>query len=112
MEKTEEEISTNEMTVLDINSEYRGIPRTKLMLNAGTAIAEFIKSLFVKNISSKPKLAFFCHNGGNGGDGFVAANLLSKLAKIDVYFTSNERSIKSKGALKNYKILKVNPDLN
>jgi NAD(P)H-hydrate epimerase len=103
-----QELTADEMTILDINSEYRGVPRTQLMLNAGKSVADEIVKIMKKNKITKPKIAFFCHTGGNGGDGFVAANLLSKKANVDVFFTGTESSIKSKPGLANYKILNKN----
>ena len=93
------EISSDDMTIQDINSEYLGIPRYLLMENAGSQIATFCAELMTKN---NPKIAIFCGTGGNGGDGFVAARHLPESFKVDVYLVGTASKIKSKPAFKNY----------
>lgn len=48
-----------------------GVPSQELMERAGTAIADYL-ALHYKG----KKIAFFCGNGNNGGDGYVAARVL------------------------------------
>jgi NAD(P)H-hydrate epimerase len=72
-------ISVNEIKVLDINSEYYGVPTKILMENAGKGAAEYI----IKKLNLKNKnILIFCGLGNNGGDGFVAARYLSKNNKV------------------------------
>jgi NAD(P)H-hydrate epimerase len=78
-------ISGKEVKVLDINSDYFGVPTFKLMENAGEGLADFI----IKNIDAK-NILFFCGTGNNGGDGFVAARYLSKKYNISVFLTGEE----------------------
>jgi NAD(P)H-hydrate epimerase len=77
-------ISGNDVKILDINSEYFGVPASELMENAGKGVSDFIQ----KNL--KPKnILIFCGSGNNGGDGFVAARYLSKKFKVTVYLIKN-----------------------
>lgn len=101
---TQNEITSDEMTIQDINSEYLGIPRYLLMENAGTQIATFCKTLITKK---NAKIAILCGTGGNGGDGFVAARHLHDKFQVTVYLTGSPMKIKSKPALKNYTALRL-----
>ena len=100
--RNQNEISSEEMAIQDVNSEYLGIPRYLLMENAGSQIAHFCSTLLTKKNS---KIAIFCGSGGNGGDGFVAARHLHADYYVEVFFTGNELKIKSNPALKNYQAL-------
>ncbi len=85
--------------MLDINSEYFGVPTFELMENAGRGLADFI----IKNIDSK-NILFFCGTGNNGGDGFVAARYLSNKYNVSVFLTGKE--INTKIAQGNFSKLK------
>ncbi len=100
---TQNEISSEEMMIQDINSEYLGIPRYLLMENAGTQIATYCKQVITKKDA---KIAIVCGTGGNGGDGFVTARHLHDSFKVDVFVTGPSTKIKSKPALRNYNALK------
>ncbi|NQV38133.1 MAG: NAD(P)H-hydrate dehydratase [Candidatus Marinimicrobia bacterium] len=52
-----------------------GISGTFLMGNAGKAIAEEVKSLYINQLSQDPVL-IICGKGNNGGDGFATAQYL------------------------------------
>lgn len=52
-----------------------GISGIFLMGNAGRAIAEEVKSLYINQLSQDPVL-IICGKGNNGGDGFAAAQFL------------------------------------
>ena len=70
-----EKISSEEMAILDNNSEWLGIPKSYLMECAGYSFAiEIIKRY---NLDDKSKVSIFCGTGNNGGDGFVVARHLS-----------------------------------
>jgi len=74
-------ISGKEIKVVDINSEFYGIPAINLMENAGKKAAFYIREI----IKTKDKtINIFCGTGNNGGDGFVLARYLSKDYKIKV----------------------------
>ena len=74
-------MTPKDMMVIDANTEALGIPRASLMENAGHCLAEMISEI------SKPcKISIYAGNGGNGGDGLVAARyLLNKGFKVNVY---------------------------
>jgi hydroxyethylthiazole kinase-like uncharacterized protein yjeF len=61
-----------ELRVLDVNSEYLGVPTRLLMENAGTAVADVVGERF----GTGKRVAVVCGAGNNGGDGFVAARHL------------------------------------
>lgn len=56
-----------------------GLNNQQLMDRAGKAVADFIMNTF----PSAKSVLFLCGNGNNGGDGLVAADVLSK--KMDVH---------------------------
>jgi len=96
-------ISGKEIKVLDINSEFNGVPTIKLMENAGKGVAEFIiKQLKLR----KDNILIFCGTGNNGGDGFVAARYLAKKNKVTVFLTGAENDIRTKISKANFKKLK------
>lgn len=88
-----------EVAVLDRNSEFRGVPPTKLMENAGKKLAEEIQQRYPKE-----QIIFLCGTGNNGGDGYVAARYLSEWRGEDdvtVYLIKGLQGIKSELAKKN-----------
>lgn len=70
-----EKITSEEMAILDNNSEWLGIPKSYLMECAGYSFASELMSRNYLRTSSK--VAIFCGTGNNGGDGFVVARHLS-----------------------------------
>ncbi|UCD14252.1 MAG: NAD(P)H-hydrate dehydratase [Thermoplasmatales archaeon] len=92
-------ISRKEVKVVDKNSEYFGVPTSKLMENAGKGIAEFV----ISNLKSK-NILLFCGTGNNGGDGFVAARHLSEKCRVTIFLTGKE--IRTKIAQDNFNKLK------
>jgi len=94
-------INGSEVKVLDINSDFYGVPTINLMENAGKNVADFV----MKKLKPK-KILIFCGPGNNGGDGFVAARYLSKKFKVTVFLTSNLKDIKTDLSKKNFKRLK------
>lgn len=92
-------ITAQDVYILDKNSEFFGVPTKTLMENAGKNIA-----FFVKTIQPQPKkILLLCGNGNNGGDGFVAAQHLSKKYTTDVYLV---KPPKTELAQHNFKQLK------
>ncbi|UCC20274.1 MAG: NAD(P)H-hydrate dehydratase [Promethearchaeota archaeon] len=68
-------ITSEEMAILDNNSEWLGIPKSHLMECAGYSFAtEIMNRGYFKPNS---KAVIFCGTGNNGGDGFVVARHLS-----------------------------------
>jgi NAD(P)H-hydrate epimerase len=98
-------ISGKEIKVLDINSEFYGVPNEILMENAGKGIAEFIRNKYKSSIK---EILLICGLGNNGGDGFVAARYLCKDYKISILLTGKEKDIKTNIAATNFKRLKRN----
>jgi len=96
-------ITGKEVKVLDKNSEYRGVPTSALMENAGKGVADFIiKQLHPKN----REILVFCGIGNNGGDGFVAARYLIRNHDVTVFLTEKENEIRTDISKDNYKKLK------
>lgn len=94
-------MTPKDMMVTDTNAEAMGIPKLSLMENAGRCLAEVISQ-----ISDPCKTLIFAGNGGNGGDGFVAARyLLNKGFKVDVILLSHPSRIKSPEARANLEVL-------
>jgi NAD(P)H-hydrate epimerase len=73
-------ITSEDMRILELNSEYFGVTRLQLMENAGHAIAQEIITRFP---SETTPITIVCGLGGNGGDGLVAARHLA-YAKYDI----------------------------
>ena len=89
--------------MLDINSEYHGVPTSTLMENAGKGVTDFI----VKKLHPKNKnILIFCGTGNNGGDGFVAARYLAKNYNLTVFIAGKENEIRTDISKDNYKKLK------
>jgi NAD(P)H-hydrate epimerase len=81
-------ITTKQMKDLEEQSEQKGVTKLDLMENAGNAIVKFLGT----NLLNK-RVAIFCGSGNNGGDGFVAARLLSKVCDVTVLFLGNEENM-------------------
>jgi len=96
-------ISGLEVKVLDINSDYYGVPAINLMENAGKNITKFIND----NLKTKKKeILIFCGLGNNGGDGFVATRHLSKKYDVTLFLIGKKEDIKTGIAKKNFNKLK------
>lgn len=68
-------ITPEQMKQLEKASNDNGISYYQLMLNAGEKLAGFILSM---PCDLSHGIVFFCGNGNNGGDGFIAAKLVSE----------------------------------
>jgi hydroxyethylthiazole kinase-like uncharacterized protein yjeF len=99
-----EKITSEEMAILDNNSEWLGIPKSHLMECAGYSLAnEVINQGYLKKSS---KVAIFCGTGNNGGDGFVVARHLSSFGvKSLVILVGNPDNIRTKEAKLNWNII-------
>jgi len=81
---------------VDINCCYLGISTLQLMENAGRATAQ--------EAGGFKRIAVFCGNGNNGGDGLVAARHLSARGKkVKVYLLGGRRT---KATQRNLEIIK------
>jgi NAD(P)H-hydrate epimerase len=104
-----EKITTLEMSITDVNSEYLGVNRFILMENAGRGLAELVWEVF--NSVNKPlDIVIFAGKGGNGGDGMVAARHLSRNLPIRLYLMGSQKDITKRSTLQNWKILQNMPE--
>ena len=86
-----EPITFEEVSVLDANSEYRGVPSKVLMENAGKGVAEHL----LDTGAAGRRILIICGSGNNGGDGFVAAQYLAKEAEVDVVLLRSRDHIRT-----------------
>ena len=96
--------SSEELSILDNNSEWLGIPKSHLMECAGYSFAtEIIAQGYIED---KAKVAIFCGTGNNGGDGFVVARHLSSYGvKVLVILVGTPDKIRTKEARINWNII-------
>lgn len=91
-----------ETKVLDLNSEFLGIPPDTLMENAGEGLASIIDERFGDDGGAKMKnggkrMAIVCGTGNNGGDGFVAARHLVDMGwKVKVLLVKTRDDVRSR----------------
>ncbi len=99
-----EKITSEEMAILDNNSEWLGIPKSHLMECAGYSFATEIIDRDYLNANSKAVI--FCGTGNNGGDGFVVARHLSALrVKSLVILVGTPDKIRTKEAQINWNVI-------
>ena len=96
-------IPFEEVSVLDRNAQYLGVPTSQLMENAGKAVADQVMKRY--NLAHK-KVTVICGSGNNGGDGFVAARYLRVHAEVTVVLLSDEKNITSDIARLNFSKIK------
>jgi len=93
-------LSREEMYFLDKHTiEKIGIPGKELMENAGKGCSEFIHQELLKPQS---KVAIFCGNGNNGGDGFVISRCLKNWGHKTCVFLLGNPGKMSQETLENY----------
>lgn len=96
-------LSTSDMRVLELNTEYLGISLGILMENAGREVARVIQQ---EPQFDRKNIGIFCGTGGNGGDGFVAARHLKEAgANIEVYLIGTPERITQSHTFDNWTIL-------
>ena len=97
-------ISTEDMEILDNNSEFLGIPKSHLMECAGYSFTmEIIKRYKLKDNS---QVLILCGTGNNGGDGFVIARHLSSFGiKSKVLLFGIPEKIRTEEAKLNWNII-------
>ena len=103
-----EKISTLEMSIADINSEYLGVNRILLMENAGKGLAELAWEVY--NSTNRSDIVIFAGKGGNGGDGMVAARHLARYLPVRLYLVGSHKDITKRSTLENWKILRNMPE--
>ena len=79
-------ISVLDMRIADINAEFLGVSRLRLMENAGKGLAEAA----IHNLTGRNRVLVFAGTGGNGGDAIVAARHLAGDAEIFVIVAGSE----------------------
>lgn len=91
------------MRALEINAEYFGISLLQLMENAGRNVAQELASRFKRD----KRVVIFCGQGGNGGDGFVAARHLLSMGfdKVAVILAGRSNDISHETAKQNWAAL-------
>ena len=97
-------IGAEAMRGADKRAQAMGVPGTRLMENAGCAVAAAVKALAIKTDrwGSGPIL-ILCGPGNNGGDGFVAARYLSRQgARVVAVLVGSENRPVGKDALRNW----------
>jgi len=106
--KSKDCITSGEMSIIDNNCEYLGVPKILLMENAGKSVAEEVSRYLKENC--KNRIYVFCGLGNNGGDGFVAVRHLTDYCSFEdtltVVLLGKEEFIKTYEAGENFKILK------
>ncbi|MFX0209093.1 MAG: NAD(P)H-hydrate dehydratase, partial [Candidatus Hodarchaeota archaeon] len=97
-------ISTLEMSIIDVNSEFLGVNRQVLMENAGRGLADLIWDVYQKK--NRSNLFIFAGKGGNGGDGMVAARHLARYIPISLYLLGSNKDISKRSTSVNWEILR------
>ncbi|MFW9856090.1 MAG: NAD(P)H-hydrate dehydratase [Candidatus Thorarchaeota archaeon] len=99
----EKPISTLEMSIIDVNSEFLGVSRHLLMENAGRGIADLVWKICQE--TNRSEVIIFAGKGGNGGDGMVAARHLAWHLPIHVYLIGSSHTINKASTKANWNIL-------
>ncbi len=95
-------ITSEEVRIIDENSEELGLSVLQLMENAGAAGAR----VAVKEFPNAELIAVCCGTGNNGGDGMVLArHLVSMNKKVRLFLIGSKSKIRSHAALTNFNIL-------
>lgn len=99
-------ISSEEVAILDNNSEWLGIPKSYLMECAGYSFTMEIIKRYNLNKNSSSKVIIFCGTGNNGGDGFVVARHLSSFGiRSLVVLLGKPNNIRTQEAKQNWDII-------
>src|SRR5438445_9118009 len=90
-------ISSDEMQVAELNSEYLGVSHFQLMESVGANISREIATRTATK--PNPKIHLICGPGKNGGDGFaVARHLASQGLKVRVTLVGRPNDVKDEAA--------------
>ena len=86
-----------QMKEIETNADSAGITYSRMMDSAGMALAEAVTEYCV-GIDYEKGTVILCGSGNNGGDGFVAAKLLSDMGlKVTVVLMCGEPSTELAG---------------
>ncbi|WXG46033.1 MAG: NAD(P)H-hydrate dehydratase [Candidatus Atabeyarchaeum deiterrae] len=97
-----EDMTSDEVAILDENSEYLGVSKLCLMENAGKEVANLVLDKLHNDVKGK-RILLFAGTGNNGGDGFVAARHLAHAgAFVDVVLLGSPKDIRTTEAAQNY----------
>lgn len=99
-----ERISTLDMSITDVNSEFLGVKRLILMENAGRGLADLIWEIY--HTKNRTNVVLLCGRGGNGGDGMVAARHLARYTPVSLYLLGSSKDISKRSTRVNFDILK------
>ncbi len=95
-------ITSEEVRIIDENSEELGLSVLQLMENAGAAGAR----VAAKEFPNAELIAVCCGTGNNGGDGMVLArHLVSMNKRVRLFLVGHKSKIRSQAALTNFNIL-------
>lgn len=109
MELTDDVITPEDMTIVDMNTAYLGVPTLLLMENAGRGITEAILENYPEPIAEKT-IVLLAGLGNNGGDGLVAIRHLSHYGcKCLVILLGRPERMRSDLARTNWEILQKLP---
>ncbi len=103
-------VTPEQMKKLENASHNAGVSLSCLMDNAGLALANFI---MLKTPDLKSRVCFLCGKGNNGGDGFVAANILAQKGycvrvMLLCGYPSTELAVSAYNTLRNVEIIEEN----
>jgi NAD(P)H-hydrate epimerase len=93
-------ITSEEMAVVDANSEALGVPRKQLMESSGNAVARVVR----EHTDPGDAVALVCGRGNNGGDALVAARFLKDRA-VTVHLLGRPETITTDIARENWAAL-------
>ncbi|MHA1439224.1 MAG: NAD(P)H-hydrate epimerase [Promethearchaeota archaeon] len=98
---------SEEVSILDNNSEWLGIPKSHLMECAGYSFTLEILNRY--SLDKNSRVIIFCGTGNNGGDGFVISRHLSAFyIKCTVVLLGLPENIRTSEAKLNWKIVSKN----
>jgi hydroxyethylthiazole kinase-like uncharacterized protein yjeF len=96
-----EYITPERMSELERGAPEYGLGVKELMENAGRGVAEFVLSRY----GAAKSVCVVCGGGNNGGDGFVAARLLSARCEVKVILLTSPEKIRTEEARENWRAL-------
>jgi len=97
-----------EMTAIELNAEYLGVPSIQLMENAGAAVASQIALRFRPEES---RIMILAGTGGKGGDGMVAArHLADRGFKVKLVLIGRPEEMHREAVKKNWETLRLMTD--